>query len=216
MRFLLFLFLTCLVPACLQADEWWAWSTLEFIHEPPWTAGLFLGHRFDDADAFTSLIISPRVRYELTPWLDAGLGLSLLNIANTHTSEHHLQGRPELELNPKFNLTKHLRLDLRNRLEWRMNEDQSLTTSRARHRVQLAWTFPHSLGPWSRVFISNEFLIDLHSEVWTENRCVPLGFTFKTGPRSDLDLFYMILSTRRPHADWLYESVLGTYLRVKF
>jgi hypothetical protein len=58
-------------------------------------------------------------------------------------------------------------------------------------------------------------LIDLHRQSWTENRLVPAGLTIHTGPHSDLDLFYMIVSFRQ-HADWSHESVLGTYLKVRF
>lgn len=207
--------LAFVVPGPLQADEWWAWTMLDFVHEAPWTVSVFAGHRFDDADAFTAAFVSPRVHYEAAPWLDLGLNLTLLDIANPRTSERTSQLRPELELNPKLNLTPHLRLDLRNRFESRWNEDESLTTHRTRHRAQLAWTFPHALGPWTRVFISNEWLIDLHRQNWVENRCVPLGLTFRTGPQADLDLFYMIDSTR-PRQDWRHESILGTYLRLRF
>ena len=67
----------------------------------------------------------------------------------------------------------------------------------------------------TRVFASNEWLFDLHRSQWSENRVVPVGLSFKTGKRTDLDLFYMIVSTRTP-AEWRHESVIGTYLRVRF
>jgi hypothetical protein len=44
---------------------------------------------------------------------------------------------------------------------------------------------------------------------------VPVGLSFKTGKRTDLDFFYMIVSTRTL-AEWRHESVIGTYLRVRF
>lgn len=144
-----------------------------------------------------------------------GVGLSLLNLAGNGASDRHLQMRPELELNPKFNFTPNLRMDLRNRLEWRWNEEEAFTTHRSRHRIQFGWTLPQAIGPWTRVFASNEWLIDLHRQTWAENRCIPLGLTFKSASNTEMDFFYMILSTR-PHQEWLHESVLGTYLKVKF
>lgn len=199
----------------LQADEWWAWSMLEFYRKPPWTAGLFMGNRADTEDGSYVQIVSPRVKHATLPWLDLGLGLSTLSIENPDTHHRRGQLRPELEINPKFDLTKHLRLEWRNRMEWRWNENAAFTTHRLRHRPQFAWTLPQPLGPLTRVFASNEWLIDLHRAQWTENRLVPLGLTFRLSSNADLDCFYMIDSTRAKTL-WKHESVLGTYLRIRF
>lgn len=214
MRTLLLLFL--IMPALpLHADEWWAWSMLEFYRTPPWTAGVFLGNRADTEDGSYVQIVSPRVKYAALSWLDLGLGLSALSIENPNTHYRYGQLRPELEIDPKFDLTKHLRLEWRNRMEWRWNEDAAFTTHRTRHRLQLGWTLPKPLGPLTRIFASNEWLMDLHRSQWTENRLVPLGLTFKLSNNADLDFFYMVDSTRS-HAAWKHESVLGTYLRLRF
>lgn len=210
------LLLAFLLPTLsLQADEWWAWSTVDLYRSPPWTAGLFLGNRADTEDGSYVQIVSPRAKYAILPWLDLGLGLSALSIENPNTHFRYGQLRPELEINPKFDLTKDLRLEWRNRMEWRKNEDAALTTHRTRHRLQLGWTLPEPIGPLTRLFISNEFLADLHRGEWTENRLVPLGLTFKLGKNTDLDLFYLVFSTH-PQKKWNHESVLGTYLRVRF
>ncbi|MBL9131619.1 MAG: DUF2490 domain-containing protein [Verrucomicrobiaceae bacterium] len=209
------LLVVLLLPAALQAEEWWAWSMLDLWREAPWSTGVFLGNRLDvDDDAYVQ-IISPRAKYQALPWLEAGIGLSLLSIENTRTHMRYWQGRPELELNPRFNLTPCIRLDIRNRMEWRLNEGDAFTTNRTRHRLQLAWTLPQPLRPLTRVFASNEWLIDLHRRQWTENRLVPLGLTFKLTNHSDLDLFYMLLSQHGKNG-WEGESVLGTYLRIRF
>ncbi len=50
---------------------------------------------------------------------------------------------------------------------------------------------------------------------WSENRVVPAGLSFATSAHTDLDLFYMLLSHHQ-HDDWQTESVIGTYLRVRF
>ncbi|MEQ1748939.1 MAG: DUF2490 domain-containing protein [Prosthecobacter sp.] len=208
-----FILLVTAIPA--QADEWWAWSWLEVWRQEKNSAGLFLANRYDTDDAFLMQLASPRFKRELLPWLDGGIGLSLLQIADVKSGERHLQGRPELELNPHFDLTPHLRLDWRNRMEWRWNEEETLTIHRLRHRLQLTWTLPEAIGPWTRIFASNEWLTDLHRRQLTENRVVPLGLSFKTGKHTDLDLFYMIVSSKTP-LEWRHESVLGTYLRVRF
>ena len=214
MRLLFALLLLVFTPALL-ADEWWAWTHLEIWRQSPWTAGLFMANRLDFDDGAYVQLVSPRLKYELNPWLDAGLGLSLLSIENTSTGDRYFQGRPEVELNPKFDLTRHLRLDWRNRMEWRLNEGENFTTHRSRHRLQLGWTLPEPAGPLTRIFINNEWLIDLHRGEWSENRLVPLGLTFKTSSHTDLDLFYMLLS-HHPHDEWQTEQVIGTYLHVRF
>jgi hypothetical protein len=212
MRFLLLL---ALMTTGLRADEWWAWTNLEFWRNQKTRAGLFLGNRADVDDGSYVQIASPRVKHALLPWLEGGIGLSLLSIENTRTGDRLTQFRPELELNPHFNLTKHLALEWRNRIEWRWNEAQTFTTHRSRQRLQLAWTLPRPLGPLTRLFVSNEWLTDLHRLQQTENRLVPLGLTFKLGSQTDLDIFYMI-DSNRAKAAWTHESVLGTYLRVRF
>lgn len=100
-------------------------------------------------------------------------------------------------------------------MEWRWNEEESLTTHRLRHRLQIAYTFPQPLGPLTRVYANNEWLTDLHRMQRTENRLIPLSLTFKTGTKSDLDLFYMILSSRA-QGTWGHESIIGTWWRVRF
>lgn len=214
MRSLIFLLL--LLPAVpLSADEWWAWSMVEVYRRPPWTAGVFLGNRADTDDGSYVQIVSPRLKHAVLPWLEAGLGLSALSLENPATQVRHGQLRPELEINPRYDLTRHLRLEWRNRMEWRWNEGEAFTTHRSRHRLQLGWTLPSSVGPLTRLFVSNEWLVDLHRHQWAENRLVPLGLTFRLSSHTDLDLFYMVTSSRIK-ADWRHESVLGTYLRVRF
>jgi len=199
----------------LRADEWWAWASMEFWRQPPWTASVFLGNRLDTDDGAVVQIVSPRMKYLVAPWLDLGVGLSALSIENPASHIRYFQGRPELEINPKHDFNRHLRLEWRNRMEWRWNEGEPFTTHRSRHRLQLAWTFPRPVGSLTRIFASNEVLVDLHRHQWRENRLVPLGATFKISARADLDLFYMLLSSRSGDG-WHGESVLGTYLRMHF
>lgn len=212
---LLFVMLSLCTVTAVHADEWWAWSSLEFWRDDTRRAWLFLGNRLDADDGAYVQIASPRFRQALLPWLDGGIGLSLLSIENTTTDIRFTQFRPELELNPHFDLTPRLSLELRNRMEWRWNEEQSFTMHRLRNRLQLAYTLPRPIGPITRLYSNNEWLTDLHRMQWTENRLVPLGLTFKTGPKSDLDLFYMILSSDSK-ADWNHESIFGTWWRVRF
>lgn len=213
-RWILLLLAVCAM-ARLSADEWWAWATVDMWRSAPFTGSMFLGNRFDFEDGAVVQIVSPRLKYEVASWLDTGIGLSLLNIDTPVAHDEQLQGRPELELNPKFRLTEHLRLDWRNRMEWRWNEGDAPTSHRSRHRLQLAYTFPSPLGPITRVFANNEWLIDLHGHGWSENRLVPAGVTFRLSKQADLDVFYLLLSTR-PRDDWQAESVIGTHLRCRF
>ncbi|MDI1313531.1 DUF2490 domain-containing protein [Prosthecobacter sp.] len=206
----------CLLTApLLHADEWWAWSTLDLYRKPPWTGSVFLGNFADEVDGSWVQIVSPRVKYAAFKWLEFGLGLSMLRIENVAKNTYSGQLRPELEINPRYDLTEHLRLDWRNRMEWRENEGQAFTTSRTRHRLQISYTFPQPLGPLTRIFASNEWLMDLHLNQHTENRVVPLGLTFKLNSSTDLDISYMI-DSKRAKTMWKHESILITYLRVRF
>lgn len=199
-----------------SANEWWAWSFLEIYRQPPWMAGLFLGNRADDHDGSYTQIVSPRLKYEALPWLDLGLGLSSLSIQHPASGIRYSQLRPEFEIDPHLQLSSHLRIDWRNRQEWRHNDDLTFPAhDRTRHRLQLGWTLPRPVGPLTRLFASNEWLIDLHQRQWTENRLTPLGLTFKLSPKTELDCFYLLLQTK-PQDTWNQESVLGTYLRVRF
>ncbi len=214
MRLLLpLLFILSVLPA--HADEWWAWTMLDFYRKPPWTAGLFMGNFADEVDGSYAQIVSPRVKYAALDWLDLGVGLSMLRIENIVTHDRYDQLRPELEINPHYDLTKELRVEWRNRMEWRDNEGAPSTFNRTRHRMQLAWTLPEPIGPLTRIFANDEILMDMHLRRQTENRFVPLGLTFKITDAMDLDVFYMI-DSKRAHTYWKLESVLGTYLRVRF
>jgi hypothetical protein len=197
-----------------KANEWWGWTSLEFWRQERARAWLFMGNRLDLSDGPYVQIVSPRFKYELLPWLDVATGQSALSIENTKTDERHFQWRPELELNPHWNPIPSVAIEFRNRMEWRWNEGEAFTTHRSRQRLQVAWTLPHPLGPLTRVFASNEWLTDLHRHQWTENRLVPAGLTFKLGSKANLDVFYMLVSSRA-QPDWRQESVLGTYLRVR-
>lgn len=198
----------------LLADEWWAWSSIEFWRESKARAWLFLGNRYDFEDGAYIQIASPRFRYEALPWLGLATGQSVLSIENTRTGDRFTQWRPELEINPHYEPVPSLSIELRNRMEWRWNEGQSFTSSRTRHRLQATWTLPHPIGPLTRIFVSDELLSDVHRHQWSENRLIPAGLTFKLGPRTDLDVFYMIFASRaQPH--WRRESILGTFLRIR-
>jgi hypothetical protein len=210
---LLFLGLLWIVPA--RADEWWAWTNVDYYRKPPWTGSVFMGNFADEVDGSYAQMVSPRVKYAASSWLDLGLGLSMLRLENIATHDRYDQLRMELEINPHYDLTKHLRLDWRNRLEWRENQGAASTSNRSRHRLQFAYTLPQPLGPLTRIFASDECLMDLHLRRETENRLVPLGLTFKLTDSMDFDLFYMI-DSKRTKTVWKHESVLGTYLRVRF
>ena len=198
-----------------HADEWWAWTNIDYYRKPPWTGSLFMGNFADEVDGSYAQIVSPKVKYAALDWLDVGLGLSMLRLENITTHDRYDQLRPELEINPHYDLTKELRVEWRNRMEWRENQGAPSTFNRTRHRLQLAWTLPRPLGPLTRIFANDEILMDMHLRRETENRFVPLGLTFKITDSMDLDVFYMI-DSKRVKTYWKLESVLGTYLRVRF
>ena len=157
MRFLLLL---VLMTTCLHADEWWAWSNLEFWRNQQTRASLFLGNRADVDDGSYVQIASPRVKHALLPWLEGGIGLSLLSIENTRTGDRLMQFRPELELNPHFNLTKHPALERRHRRDLLWNDAQTFRPHRNRQPRQLALTLPRPLGHLTRLLLLKPSLPD--------------------------------------------------------
>ena len=159
-RIELCLLLSLLGAGRVCADEWWAWTSIEFWRADRAKAWLFVGNRLDTQDGPYVQIISPRFKYELLPWLDIATGQSVLSIENVRTEERTTQWRPELELNPHFQLGSQLSVELRNRMEWRWNGGESFTTHRSRHRVQFGYALRQRLGPLSRVFANNEWLVD--------------------------------------------------------
>ena len=212
----LLLTLLCLLwtlPA--HADEWWAWTNIDYYRKPPWTGSLFMGNFADEVDGSYAQIVSPKLKYAALDWLDLGVAMSMLRLENITTHDRYDQRRPELEINPHYDLTKELRVEWRNRMEWRENQGAPSTFNRTRHRMQLAWTLPQPLGPLTRIFANDEILMYMHLRRPTENRFIPLGLTFKLTDSMDLDVFYMI-DSKRVKAYWKLESVLGTYLRVRF
>jgi hypothetical protein len=209
-----FLLLSVLGTGLLHADEWWAWTSIEFWRSDRAKAWLFAGNRLDTQDGPYVQIVSPRFKYEVLPWLDIATGQSVLSIENVRTEERTTQWRPELELNPHFRLGPRLSVELRNRMEWRWNDGESFTTHRSRHRVQFGYSLREPFGPLTRVFANNEWIIDLHRHQWAENRVVPAGLTFHLGKEADLDVFYMVLSSHTA-SHWRHESVLGTFLRIR-
>lgn len=214
-RLLLILLLLLPQARLARADEWWAWMNVDYYRSPPWTGSLFLGNFADEVDGSYAQIVTPRLKYAATHWLDLAAGLSMLRLENIATGDRYDQTRMELEIDPHHDLTKQLRLDWRNRMEWRENQGASSTFNRTRHRMQVAWTLPQPLGPLTRLFASDEILMDMHLRRPTENRFVPLGLTFKISESTDLDLMYMI-DSKRTRTEWKYESVVVTYLRVRF
>lgn len=121
---------------------------------------MFLGNWLDAEYGSYVQYASPRVKHRPLPWLETGVGLSLLNIENTKTDDRHWQGRPEFELNPRFDLTTRLCLVWRNRMEWRKNDGEAFITIRMWHRLQLGWTLSQPAGPVTRLFVSNDWILN--------------------------------------------------------
>ena len=73
------LLLLSLMSTGLRADEWWVWNHLEFWRNQQTRAVLFLGNGADRDDGSYVQISSPSVKHALLPWLEGGIGLSMLS-----------------------------------------------------------------------------------------------------------------------------------------
>lgn len=50
-----------------MADEWWAWTTVDWWRNDSTAASPFLGNRFDFDEGAVVQIASPRLKYAVTP-----------------------------------------------------------------------------------------------------------------------------------------------------
>jgi hypothetical protein len=208
--------MVCLLPWVARGEvgaDLWTWADVTYYEKGAFRAHLFAHQAAADGRGPIVQLVSPRVHYRVAPWLEVGAGFSMLRIENADSGEFSDQQRPELEVNPGWNLGEDWKLAVRNRFEMRWDEQGGEPRPRGRHRLQLTRTLK-DMGPLTAVYVSNEWLFEYDRGDWTENRVVPAGLTLRLNARASVDLFYMFRSFRFDEG-WTNDHIAGVYLKLK-
>jgi len=191
----------------------WTWLDVTVWQEGPTRVHLFGHQAVGETAGVTVQLISPRVKYRPTDWLELGAGLSTLRIRNLFTGEFAPQLRPELEVSPLFDFGKNWHLHWRNRMESRWDDFGGKPRPRLRHRFQFSRDMT-GLGALKTFYLSNEWLIEFDRSDWVENRLVPAGLTFRLADWAHLDFFYMYRSFRFDDG-WRSDQIAGVFLKLR-
>lgn len=173
-------------------------------------------HVSDHAPAPLQYQLTGRVVYE--PWKSLGfaLGYSYLErqVHNAATDDWDdvYTHRFEVEVNPRWDLGKSVRLSLRNRFEERWVEDKAGTYPRTRHRLELAVPVKNA-GPVSEVFSFVEPFFDLRTGKNSEDRYAPLGVTFRLSKHVSLRTYYVWQTVQGP-SGWSNNHMLWTHWNI--
>ena len=213
----LWLMVSCLGSpmAVAENDDFQYWSRLSvgLWSSERWSLDLYSeGRLSEDASHLSGVFVGPRLAYRLHPNLS--LAMAAKRIDTDRVSD--LDGRFELEVAPRFEISDRWQFDSRHRFEV-FHFEQRSDSYRFRHRLRWTRTLGRSRGPeerfryWSRLFFSNE-VFHLEGE-WPgdirENRFVPLGGRWQISERSSVDLF-VVLRSRETPGEWVHENVVGT------
>lgn len=213
--------LVLLLAAALSADcdadtaQVWYQNTSFWRLDERWSVGNYLDLRVTDAvGEVATTMISPRVRYDLTPHWSAQVNTTWLEAQAADSRGRTELLRLELELNPRAALTERLTFSSRNRVELRFIEQVDGVNERVRIRPQLDYATPWA-GIVHGVFMNNEVFYDLDQRRITENRLTPFGLTFRPSPMLELRAYHLWRHTRLGR-EWFDFHALGLLANVNF
>jgi hypothetical protein len=218
MRIRLAAFLLAFTATAHAVDDgdWQTWNYLSVKYLDTEKLDLVAVGQFrylDDFSEFGHATISQRLQFDPRPWL----GLSL-NYTYVHTlplgAEYFVDThRPEIEITPRWKLLG-LDWELRNRLELRYTEGVGEVRPRLRHRLQ--GTLPlKDMGRLGALVFSNEVFYDTTLDRISENRLLPLSFSFKLSPHATLITGYGIQSLRSKD-EWVQSNIIVSTMQITF
>jgi hypothetical protein len=174
--------------------------------------------KFHDAGDLGLYFISEQLKFDF--WKNFGLGLnytyleSKVNNRIAGRSELKFQHRAEVEVIPRWTVGDWLKVDLRNRVEFRWIEDNGSHNTRFRHRLTLDFPLKKT-GIVKSVYTSSEFFYDHAKHEYNENRTVPVGLSLKITDKTSLKVYHMIQSTASAD-NWRSNQVLGALVSTSF
>ena len=175
-----------------------------------------MDHRLVDNSSTTGLWLGGLYyKYTAHENLETGIGLAYLDVKSLSTDSWTYQIRPQLEINPRFELSDSVSFHMRNRLEVRYIESRSGPNVRTRHRLQLASAIDWQAA--KRLYFNTELFYSHETHEFNEVRTIPIGLGLQLSERTSLNLFYMIQSRRQSStSSWGHAHALGTHLVYNF
>ena len=173
-----------------------------------------------DAHDFNFYSISPQLKFDF--WKNLALGLNYTYVrvksdrADGSHTEFRVHHRIEPEVNPHWDIggpDPWLKIQMRNRYEFRWIEDQGSDNPRLRHRTNFEFPLKNA-GPVQSVYANYELFYDNNDHRFSERWIVPLGVKFKINNQTSLSLFYMIQS--KLSDTWTSSQVLGSHVIINF
>lgn len=197
--------------------QYWSQYNVHVIDREKWDFTVYADARFiNDVGEGGLWFVSPRFKYHLLKNLDVAANYTYIEnrVSVNGGTEFKYQHRAEAEIIPKWVVGDWLKIDIRNRAEFRWIEDAGSDNTRLRSR--LAFTFPiKDNNVLSALYVNTEFFYDLNANDYTENRTVPLGLKFKIDAKKSFDIFYMI-QHKNGTKDWYANQIFGTVFNYKF
>ena len=169
-----------------------------------------------DAKDINFYLVSPQLKFDL--WKNLGLGLNYSYVrvksdrADGSHTEFRVHHRIEPEVNPHWDLGR-LKIQMRNRYEFRWIEDQGSDNPRLRQRTNFEFPLKNA-GSVQSVYANYELFYDNNDHRFSERWIVPLGVKFKVNDRATVSVFYMIQS--KLSDTWNSNQVVGTHLIINF
>ncbi len=170
-------------------------------------------HLSDSTPEPAQYLVSQRVPIDPWPFLGFSVNYTFLdqqvrNATDTAWSWRQTQ-RAEFEVNPRIQLSERVQLFVRNRLESQWIEDRSGAVLRSRHRPELTYALK-GRGPVTELFTADEVFYDYDVNQVVQNRFVPLGLTFRLGPKVNLRVYYMWQALSQ-NDGWQNNHILWTH-----
>ncbi len=176
------------------------------------------GRLIHDAKDVGFYSLSSQLKFDLWKNLSLGFNYTYLNVKVNNPvagrSEFKFHHRVELEANPHWVIRDRLKVNMRNRYEFRWIEDGGSDNSRLRHRTNLEWPIKNR-GPVQSIYANSEFFYDLHDHRYNENWTTPLGVKFRINDKTSLSFFYL-LQSKRGADDWSSVQTFGTHFYREF
>lgn len=167
----------------------------------------------NDAERLEVFLIGPQVQWKFSKHLNLQFNYTYLGSRGATRDDFAEQHRAEFEVNPHWSVGQWLKIQTRNRFEYRWIENNGHDNDRMRNRIQLV--FPvKEMGVLKSVYCDTEIFYNFKTDKHDEQRTVPLGMNFKVNDVVDLQTFYMIQNMKTD--TWKSNQIFGTMLTVKF
>jgi hypothetical protein len=167
----------------------------------------------NDAERLEIFLLSPQVQWKFSKNLNLQFNYTYIGSRGATRDDFAVQHRAEFEVNPHWSVGGWLKIQNRNRMEFRWIEDNGPDNPRLRNRLR--FLFPlKGIGPLTSLFADTEWFYNFDQDKHDEQRTIPVGLNFKVNDLVNFQTFYMIQHTKTD--TWKSNQILGTMFTVKF